>query len=595
MLKQHKGRSEMKSNKVMLILMCFIFVFSMIFIIPKASAEGTFDEKLLEIKVNEVEHTVELLEGGLIIVNDTLTVSSLNPNQTVNLENFPVGFPYDFSQYLIKCSAYDHQIKRKIPVVLEYGFGRPEFYGVLVNFTENGGFRVNSTSKKFSVTFMFSGPINISSRSISISFALYPSLAVYAESCSTTVIFPASLTLNYAPFTFQRNYTKGSKRFYHTSIAPLESFTYQKASINLSISESFSYIEVEKLETEIVLDQWGNINVKDFYKIRNKAAQTANNMIIYFPKEAYDYIIENEIGMKIPEAKIDQEKNELSFPTTNPNETRTFILLYKLKSKNIISKSNGIFKFNLSISRITSSLIRKLVVSITLPHGAQLEKSDALLSASNVERKASGEILVFTFKDFSPFDSFQTVISYKFNVFWAAYPFTLVTFVSVAFILLVAFAWKKPAVLPAAPKAVTVSPRIFRKFVESYEERINILSKLEHLETLTRRGRISRRNYKVRKRMLENKLSSLSKDLSSLRETIRNSGPRYASIIRQLEVAEAQLEEAEAGIRRIRTRYRRGEISREAYRRLLHEHERRKEEAHMLIEGALLRLREEFH
>ena len=95
--------------------------------------------------------------------------------------------------------------------------------------------------------------------------------------------------------------------------------------------------------------------------------------------------------------------------------------------------------------------------------------------------------------------------------------------------------------------------------------------------------------------MLENRLSSLSKDLSSLRERIRSSGPRYASIIRQLEVAEAQLEEAEAGIRRIRTRYRRGEISREAYRRLLDEHERRKEEAHLLIEGALLRLREEFH
>ena len=108
------------------------------------------------------------------------------------------------------------------------------------------------------------------------------------------------------------------------------------------------------------------------------------------------------------------------------------------------------------------------------------------------------------------------------------------------------------------------------------------------------RGKMSRRQYKVRKTMLGNKRSSLSKDLADLRETIRRSGPRYADIIRQLEIAEARLEEAEAGIRRVRSRYRRGEISREAYRRLLEEHEKRVDEANLKIEGALLRLREEY-
>jgi len=586
----------MKPSKIMLITVFFAFIFSTIFIIPKVSAgNNVFDENLSKIKIDKVEHTVELLEGGLIIVNDTLTLSSLNSSQTIYLEEFPIGFPYDFAQYLIKCFAYDHQTGQRVSFTLDYGLGRPGFYGVLVDFTKNGGFKVNSGSEKFSVIFVFSGPINVSSQFISMTFALYPSLTVNAENCSTTIIFPSFLTLNYASYTFEKNYMSEKKRFYCISMAPLESFTYRKVSVNLAISESFSYIEVEELEREIVLDEWGNINVKDFYKIRNKAAQTANKMTIYFPEEAYDYMVENEIGMKISEAKIDQKNNVLSFPTTNSNETRTFILLYKLKSKIFTSEINGIFKFNLSIGRITSSLIRELVVSITLPQGAQLESPDALLLVSKVERKVSRETLVFTFKDFSLLDSFQTEISYKFNVFWSSYSFTLVTCVSVAVILAIAFAWKKPVTAPVAVPRAIVSPKIFRKFVENYEERINVLSKLEHLETQTRKGKISRRDYKVRKRMLENKLSSLSKDLSSLRERIRGSGPRYASIIRQLEVAEAQLEEAEAGIRRIRTRYRRGEISREAYRRLLHEHEQKKREAHMLIEGALLRLREEFY
>jgi len=586
----------MKPTKIIIIMVTLLFISSSIFTIPRISAENSiFDSSLSKIKINKVEHTVELLEGGLIIVNDTLTVSSLNSSQTIKLKEFPIGFPYDFAQYLIKCFAYDHEAQREIPVVLDYGLGKAGFYGVLLNFTETGGFEVGSNPERFSVTFIFSGPVNVSSQSIGISFALYPSLTVNAEVCNSTIIFPASLTLDYASFTFQGNYSVGEKRLYRTSAVPLESFTYQKASMNLTISGDFSYIEVEKLEREIILDEWGNINVKDFYKIRNKAAQTADKMTIYFPEEAYDYIVENEIGMKIPEAKIDRDKNKLSLPTISPNETKTFILLYKLEPKNFIIESDGIFKFNLSIGKITSSLIKELVVSVVFPQGSQLESSDTLLLASKVERKVSRETLTFVFKDFSPFDSFQTEISYRFNIFWSSYPFTLVTCISIAAVLLVAFAWKRPVSVPVTvPKAV-VSPRVFRRFVEGYEERIKILSKLERLETQTRRGKVSRRDYKVRKRMLENKLSSLSKDLSSLRERIRSSGPRYASIIRQLEVAEAQLEEAEAGIRRIRTRYRRGEISREAYRRLLNEHEKRKEEAHLLIEGALLRLREEFH
>ncbi|RLG97545.1 hypothetical protein DRO19_05635, partial [Candidatus Bathyarchaeota archaeon] len=427
--------------KIIIIIITLLFISSSIFTVPRISAENSiFDSFLSKIKINKVEHTVELLEGGLIIVNDALTVSSLNSSQTIKLEGFPIGFPYDFAQYLIKCFAYDHEAQREIPVVLDYGLGKAGFYGVLVNFTETGGFEVGSNPKKFSVTFIFSGLVNASSQSIGISFALYPSLTVNAEVCNSTIIFPTSLTLDYASFTFQGNYSIGEKRFYRTSAVPLESFTYQKASMNLKISGDFSYIEVEKLEREIILDEWGNINVKDFYKIRNKAAQTADKMTIYFPKEAYDYIVENEIGMKISGARIDRDKNELSLPTMSPNETETFILLYKLEPKNFIIESDGIFKFNLSVGKITSSLIKELVVSVVFPQGSQLESSDILLSASKVERKVSRETLTFVFKDFSPFDSFQTEISYRFNIFWSSYPFTLVTCISIAAVLLVAFA-----------------------------------------------------------------------------------------------------------------------------------------------------------
>ncbi|RLI47641.1 hypothetical protein DRO69_00005, partial [Candidatus Bathyarchaeota archaeon] len=58
-------------------------------------------------------------------------------------------------------------------------------------------------------------------------------------------------------------------------------------------------------------------------------------------------------------------------------------------------------------------------------------------------------------------------------------------------------------------------------------------------------------------------------------------------------VAETRLMGAETDIRRLEARYRRGEISKEAYRRLLDEYNRRRDGAKTTIEGVLLRLREE--
>jgi len=92
--------------------------------------------------------------------------------------------------------------------------------------------------------------------------------------------------------------------------------------------------------------------------------------------------------------------------------------------------------------------------------------------------------------------------------------------------------------------------------------------------------------------MLDGRLSTVSRNLSSLREKIRAAGSKYANMMRQIEVAEANLEGAERDLQRVESRYRRGEVSKGAYRKLLEEYNRRIEEAEATIDGVLLRLRD---
>jgi len=74
---------------------------------------------------------------------------------------------------------------------------------------------------------------------------------------------------------------------------------------------------------------------------------------------------------------------------------------------------------------------------------------------------------------------------------------------------------------------------------------------------------------------------------------MRAVGAHYANLGRELEIAETQVNEAQANIKSVEARYSRGEISLEAYRKLLDEYQRRKEKTETTINGILLRLREE--
>jgi hypothetical protein len=64
-------------------------------------------------------------------------------------------------------------------------------------------------------------------------------------------------------------------------------------------------------------------------------------------------------------------------------------------------------------------------------------------------------------------------------------------------------------------------------------------------------------------------------------------------MVRQLESAEAEINEVETNVKSIEARHGRGELSLENYRRLLTDYQRRREKANTTIDGILLRLREE--
>jgi hypothetical protein len=377
----------------------------------------------------------------------------------------------------------------------------------------------------------------------------------------------------------------------------LENFTRESAWFKFGL-DGFTIIEVNKIERQLMPDQWGNLFLADLYQVTNKATKPLSALEIQLPPGAYSHSVRDASGDR-PWISTENGVAIRLRNVLNENEKATFTVAYQLPRESYIEK-HGWHDFKLTFNSFEPFqwTIRELTVAVILPEGAEIPeevyKALALRVSEgelHIQKSTFQETVTFVFLNATPFHDLNFDLTYRQLVFWASFRPTLWIGVLAAVVAAITLFWRAPKV-PRVP-TIPVPPKDIRRFVDTYEKKTRRLRELESIEKQALKGKISRRQYKVRKRALENRISVTSRNLAGLREKLSAAGQKYADMMRQVEVAETRLMGAETDIRRLETRYRHGEISKEAYRRLLNEYNRRRDGARTTIDGALLRLREE--
>jgi len=600
--------SNLKRVSTTLLLIVFILLFFTLTstYVNATAINAKTASSSADVQVDQISHTIKIQEGALVIINDTLKLSPKTGENTVSLQNFSLGFPFQYGFNLDYSFAYEaSNPDTRFEVELDTGLGRLGFFGANVVFPEpvNIG---NGKSYNLTIIFVFSNLVSSETATLlKVDFPMYPSLTQNASACNVMIILPPEA--NFTDSTFQEKEldfnitTIDYSQFLEHAKSPLESFEYEPAWLSFNMSAlSFPIIEFNEIKREIKLDQWGGVHLSDSYHITNKAFDITSVTISLPPGVSFnpETGARDEFG-SFPKKPLVQEGN-MTTPTNvtvqlrdtlTKDEEVKFTVTYSLPWKKYVNQDNGrdydlIFTFFEQFDWT----IRELTVTMTLPKGAGFQSSNPL-NPYSIEKSVFQETVTFAFFNVTPFHDLNFNLEYRYSVFWASFYPTLWMGVLVIVASAIAFLWRAPK--PPTVPMVPVPPEDLRSFIEAYERKTSILSELESMEKRLRKGRIPRRRYKVRKRMLEGRLSSLSRDLSDLRGKIRAAGPKYANIMRQIEVAETMLEGVEKDIRRVEARYRRGEISKGAYGRLLEEYHRRMDRAKTTIDGVLLRLREE--
>ena len=164
----------------------------------------------------------------------------------------------------------------------------------------------------------------------------------------------------------------------------------------------------------------------------------------------------------------------------------------------------------------------------------------------------------------APFTPFSLSLQYEFNIFWAAFRPTLwlgVVILSVAAVIY--FRKQKQIPTPAAP-----DPHIgvVQSLIEACGERTGLWNQIETLENDFDNRRIRRKDFNRRRRILIQRLGTLTNEISTLSNRVSTLGTSYQEQITRLTQAETEYRATRTEINRLRTQLRRGRLSSNAYK-----------------------------
>jgi hypothetical protein len=533
--------------------------------------------------ITRVDHTVKVLSNGFVLINDTVTTSASASGP------FLIGFPYKYGLKMLHCIAYGTSDRSSVyPVTLNVPLeNHVGFYGVRVDLPDGA-------PQAFTVEFILSNSLltqdSQNATVFTLDFPAYPSFTKAAALCKGLVSLPLGAT-----------YVRGTLGAFNYTTDNLAAFSYNASEVTFASAENtIQLFEIKQLERQMTVNEFGDIGISDSYHITNNAQSTMVSVDVILPRNSTVPTAKNQLGLPTQILLIDSNPIKYRVDLTlraDPGKSSEFIVLYSLDKNAYSTPQNEAGKSAYKITQFDdlTYYVDQVSVTLSLPEGAKLS-SRPVTGFYGVGKGPFADEATIQKQDFVWLDSFPVEIVYEYNPVWTAFRPTLWVW-SIALVGCAIFAVSRrlnasvTVIVPS--RGARLRPENLKTFVDSCEEKMKIRAEIDALEARVQKGKIPRRRYKVQKKTLEMRVDTLSRNLGELKESMRSAGGHYADLMRQFDVAETEINDVEANIKNIEARQNRGEITLELYRNRMEEYRHRKEKAETMIDGILLRLREE--
>ena len=585
--------------------------FLLLAILPMVLPLGTVSAQTSGYSIERVDHQVQIMFSGHVVVIDTIHVSGQIT------DGFMIGLPYKYSADVLKGIAYDDSNIYQMNLGVQLG-DHSGFYGATVDFNGN-------SPSVFTVAFVLSNRL-ISEQDSGVSsldFPAYPSLTKDVGTCNVTITFPSS------PTTITITKDDGEVKAAVYTKTNLPAYTYSPATASFQVpTGTLQLTTISTLNRQITIDPTGKVTASDTYRIINNSTALMSSFVLTLPPDATKAVIRDQFGALTANIAGSASGNiQLANATLvtflSKGQSTVLTAQYDLPSANLQGSNFVLTDFNLFPDFVY--YVNQATLTITPPEGATIvnPQLSELDSSSTLTRQTYQDILTVTKDGLSYLDYIvpqqnSIQLSFDYNPAWVAFrPTFWASFLAVVGCVAVVFIRRrKPkeetyadkterlSSLESAPTTSTqikgsevkvdqhISAENIREFIDSYTDKKQLNSELKSMDSKAQKGKIPRRQYKVQRSALETRLENINRNIERTKETFKGSTGNYADLVKQLDLAEADLVDAEENIKNLESQQSTGEISLEVYKRNIGDYQKQRDKAESAIKGILLRLRE---
>jgi hypothetical protein len=580
-----------------------LLAFTLSAIIPLASLCGASAQT--SYTISEVDQTVQVMYSGNVAVLETIHVSG-----TVT-DGFTIGIPYAFSTGVLKVIAYDSSHTFTVNQGgIQLG-GQTGFYAVQVNF--NG-----YTPSVFTVAFILSNGVTIDQGdgNFIVAFPAYPGLDQTVGSVNVQLTTPST------PTAVSIGKDDGNTTSSSYTATNLAAYTYSVAEANIKVAAgTIQSSMIPTLNRQINIDATGTVNAVETYRIISNASASIGAYVLSLPSAASNVIVRDTHGTAlsttISAANNMQLVNATLSSPISGDQAATITVYYSLPGATLKDGKYTMPDFQLFANY--PYVVGQATAVFNLPQGATITQPEAnqLDSSSALTRSTYQDTLTVTANDVSFVDflapQLNTIqLAYQYNPVWVSLTPTVWAVIAAA-IFCVAFIFyrkrtakvtytrqarsppQKNAKKTAAAEIVTgqaITAEQIRDFTDAYEDKKQLTAELHAMDAKAQKGKIPRRQYKVQREALINKIEGIDRSIQRNKAVFLGQTGTYKDLMHQLDVAEADQTEAEESIQTLEARQAKGEISIESYKRNIADAQKTRDKAEASINGILLRLRE---
>lgn len=583
-------------------------LFSLPIFLP-AFSDNVVDAQTSSYTITNVESKIQVMYSGQVVILDTIHLSG-----PVS-DGFMIGLPYQYSAYLQKSLAYDESHVYDISLGVKLGNRSSGFYGAEINFDGN-----NPT--EFTVAFILSNRLitELANGSAVLAYPAYPSLTQEAQVCSVSISFPSD------PTDFFIIKDDGNTNELTYAITNLPAYTYSVASATFNVpAGSMQLCTISDLNRQITIDTNGALSAVDTYRIISNSTSPLTSFVLNVPAQATNIVINDEFGSDLASSVSKSANSDVLIANItfvsfiNKDQTTRLTAQYnlpgaKLKGTDYVLNFKLFPSFHYFVDYATMTFNTPEGAIITSPQPSTLDIS------STLTRNTYHDTLTVTQNGISYVDYLAPQqnsidLTYNYNPVWVSFAPTFYAAFAATIACVGAFVYNmrkpKDTYRTRAEELSTQEPTPqqeasiyeiktgqqitsdnIRFFVASYDDRTQLYEELRALETRAQKGKIPRRQYKMQKNAIGVRVESLTRSIERTKAVFRGSGGIYPDLIRQLDLAEADLAESDENIRTLERRQNKGEISLEYYKKSLGGYQKLRGKAEAAINGILMRFRE---